>query len=148
MDGTYLKATPKQPLLYKQTNKEREANDMKQTFVLLLPSNSKPFASLTARTAKAPQRRKCCTENVIEGYSMPIRWTQRRLSMASPAISFPNTVREMSTEEFTALFDGTARARLGMSGTEFIEKWKSGYFEPDPDSRPGVMEVAFLMLSL
>jgi hypothetical protein len=68
--------------------------------------------------------------------------------MVSPARAFPNTVREMSTEEFKALFDRTARARLGMSGIEFVEKWESGYFDPDPDSIPGVMEVAFLMLSL
>lgn len=68
--------------------------------------------------------------------------------MASTAKSIPNIVHEMSTEEFAALFDRTAQSRLGMSGTEFVEKWKSGYFEPDPDGIPGVMEVAFLMLSL
>ena len=43
-DGTYLKATLNQPLL-KQTSKEREANNMKQTFVLLFPSNSKSVRS-------------------------------------------------------------------------------------------------------
>jgi hypothetical protein len=50
---THLKATPKQPLLQKQTSKQREANDKKQTFVFPSAFNSKPFASLTTGKAKA-----------------------------------------------------------------------------------------------
>jgi hypothetical protein len=68
--------------------------------------------------------------------------------MASAAKHIPNIVREISPEEFTAIFDRTARALVGMPGAEFIEKWKAGYFEPDPDGKPGVMEVASLMRSL
>ena len=56
-------------------------------------------------------------------------------------------LHEMSAEEAFDVFDKASRMLLKMSGSEFLEKWNGGYFSPDPDSIPGVMEVASLMHS-
>jgi hypothetical protein len=58
-----------------------------------------------------------------------------------------NSVYEMTPAEFFAVFDRAARKLLGLSGDEFIARWESGGFGSDPDSVPGVMEVAALMPS-
>lgn len=50
----------------------------------------------------------------------------------------------MSTEEAFDVFDKAARRFLKMSGKEFLDKWNNGFFT-DPDSIPGVMEVASLI---
>jgi len=47
-------------------------------------------------------------------------------------------------EAACAVLDSAARYFLGLSGEEFMEKWQSGYYA-DPDSIPGVMEVASLI---
>jgi hypothetical protein len=54
-------------------------------------------------------------------------------------------VSEMTPAEFSNVFDRAARRFLGISGDEFIARWKSGGFGSDPDTTPGVMEVAALM---
>jgi len=52
---------------------------------------------------------------------------------------------EMSASEVAAAFDSAAQQLLGISGNEFVERWKRGYFGLNPDTKPGVMEVASLM---
>ena len=68
--------------------------------------------------------------------------------MATRATSLTEKLHEISTTEAADVFDNAARKLLGISGAEFIEKWNTGYFGPDPDALPGVMEVASLMPSL
>jgi len=51
---------------------------------------------------------------------------------------------ELSREEGLALLDRQARRYLGMSGDEFVQAWRSGQFDQDPD-RPEVMRVAMLL---
>lgn len=53
-------------------------------------------------------------------------------------------VREVSREEALAIVDRQARRYLGISGDEFIRRWKSGYW-PDPDRVPGVIQVSMLL---
>jgi hypothetical protein len=57
-------------------------------------------------------------------------------------------VSEMTLLEVNAVFDRAARTLLGISGDEFIRRWNTGYFGSDPDSAPGVMEIAALMPKL
>lgn len=57
----------------------------------------------------------------------------------------PQVTETISEEQALAIFDSTARHYTGMSGLEFLEAWSSGKFGPDPDSQPGVMEVASLI---
>ena len=52
--------------------------------------------------------------------------------------------QELSREEGRALLDRQARRYLGMSGDEFVQAWRSGQFDQDPD-RPEVMRVAMLL---
>jgi hypothetical protein len=56
-------------------------------------------------------------------------------------------IREMTASELNSAFERAAQVLLGISGDEFISKWNSGGFGSDPDSLPGVMEVAALMPS-
>ena len=41
-------------------------------------------------------------------------------------------VRELTVEEGRAFFDEQARKRLGISGEEFIEGWRSGKYRRNP----------------
>jgi hypothetical protein len=68
--------------------------------------------------------------------------------MATAAKPLRDTLHEMTASEVAEIFDIAARRLLRMSGKEFVEKWNSGYFGPDPDTQPGVMEVASLMPSV
>jgi hypothetical protein len=40
-------------------------------------------------------------------------------------------VRELTDEEAFAIFDKQARQRLGMSGEEFLEKWRADAFSDE-----------------
>jgi len=63
------------------------------------------------------------------------------------AIQLSDSLYKMSPAEVVSVFDAAARKLLGISGDEFIERWKNGYWE-DPDSESWVMEVASLMPTL
>lgn len=52
-------------------------------------------------------------------------------------------VIELSREEGAALFDGRVRRWLGMSGTEFLERWDAGEFLGSDN--PAVMAIATLI---
>ena len=49
-----------------------------------------------------------------------------------------------TSEEGRAIFDRQARLVLGISGEEFLCRWRDGYYASDPD-QPGVMNVAMLL---
>ena len=57
-------------------------------------------------------------------------------------------LRELSAGEAEQILDGAARYFLHMSGAEFLQRWTSGAFGPNPDDTPGVIEVLSLMPSL
>ena len=57
--------------------------------------------------------------------------------------SSKNGFRVLSQKEGKKLLDSQARRYLGISGDEFLRKWKAKEFK-DPD-RPEVMRVAFLL---
>lgn len=52
-------------------------------------------------------------------------------------------IKFLTSEEGQKLLDKQARRYLGMSGEEFVRKWKAKEFK-DPD-RPEIMQVAFLI---
>jgi len=60
---------------------------------------------------------------------------------ALPAIS---PVREATLEEGAALLDRRARRYLGISGSEFVRRWESGYYAAEPDA-PGVQNVVAVL---
>jgi len=51
---------------------------------------------------------------------------------------------DLTEEEAHALFDREAHRRLGMSGEAFVDAWKAGQFDDDPE-RPAVMYMAMLL---
>ena len=57
--------------------------------------------------------------------------------------SSKNGFRVLSQKEGKKLLDSQARRYLGISGDEFLRKWKAKEFKA-PD-RPEVMRVAFLL---
>jgi hypothetical protein len=67
--------------------------------------------------------------------------------MTAQAQRCKERIYELTPAESYAVFDRAARKLLGISGEEFIAKWKNGGFGPDPDGVPGVMEIAYLMPS-
>jgi hypothetical protein len=54
-------------------------------------------------------------------------------------------VQEIEQSEAEHMIDAAAKRYLNMSGPEFVQAWKNGHFEPNPDARPGVMRVAGLL---
>jgi hypothetical protein len=60
------------------------------------------------------------------------------------SLVYPTEQVTISDQEAATIFDEAAKYFLGMSGTEFLEAWSSGRFE-NPDTMPGVMEVASLI---
>ena len=50
---------------------------------------------------------------------------------------------EVTEEEGWAILDRAARRYLGISGEEFVRRWKAGEY-PDPDGTP-VLRVAMLL---
>jgi hypothetical protein len=48
-------------------------------------------------------------------------------------------------DEALEIFDRAARYFLNMSGPEFLDAWSAHRFGDDPDTVPGVMEVASLI---
>lgn len=52
---------------------------------------------------------------------------------------------QLSYEEGRRMFDERCRARLGISGDEFLRKWDAGEYGPDPDDHPGVMGLYMLL---
>ena len=54
-------------------------------------------------------------------------------------------VRWITRDEANTIVDRKARRVLGISGDEFVAKWKSGeYRKLDSDECPGVIELALL----
>ncbi len=54
-------------------------------------------------------------------------------------------VRWVNKREFTTMVDSRARRVLGISGKQFISRWKSGrYRNLDADTCPGAVELAIL----
>ena len=60
------------------------------------------------------------------------------------AASAPPPVREVGPEEVLVLLDRRARRYLGISGQEFLRRWRAGDYAGDPD-RPGVIDLAMLV---
>jgi hypothetical protein len=54
-------------------------------------------------------------------------------------------IHHMSTADLNAVLNRAALTLLGISGDEFIKRWNDRDFGSDPDSIPGVMEVAALL---
>ncbi len=63
--------------------------------------------------------------------------------MASMSATILEPMEDVTPEQAYSVFDSAARHFLKMSGEDFLVAWKSGAF-PDPDSTPGVLEVASL----
>ncbi|MGH2354097.1 MAG: hypothetical protein ACRDJN_21025 [Chloroflexota bacterium] len=53
-------------------------------------------------------------------------------------------IREIGPEEVLVLLDRRARRYLGMSGEEFLRRWRAGEYASDPD-QPGVIDLAMLV---
>ncbi len=64
--------------------------------------------------------------------------------MAQAPAKNERVVRELTLEEGWDLLDKQARKFLGMSGKEFVKKWKAGEFDEDPD-QPEIMHLAMLL---
>lgn len=58
---------------------------------------------------------------------------------AEPALS------EIGDDDARTIFDAAAQRHLHMTGAQFLAAWDRGEFEPDPDSKQGVMDVAILL---
>ncbi len=56
-----------------------------------------------------------------------------------------DVVEAVSAEEARTAFERAAQHYLGVSGAEFLRAWDAGEYGPDPDTRPGVMELALLL---
>ena len=52
-------------------------------------------------------------------------------------------IGRLSAAEERSMLDRAARRYLGMSGRDFLRKWRAGEFK-NPDMDPGVRWVAFL----
>lgn len=64
--------------------------------------------------------------------------------MPLPAETHVPEPQEISAEDILAMVDEQARELLGMSGEEFVEAWRSGKFDDEPE-RSDVMRVALLL---
>ena len=54
-------------------------------------------------------------------------------------------VRWVNKREFDAMVDSRAKRVLGISGKQFITRWKNGrYRKLDSDTCPGIVELAIL----
>ena len=53
-------------------------------------------------------------------------------------------IKELTLDDGRKLLDKQARRYLGMSGSEFIEKWEAGEFGGNSD-RPEVMRLVMLI---
>ena len=54
-------------------------------------------------------------------------------------------VRWVTKDELSAMVDSRARRVLGISGQQFVSRWKKGqYRKLDSDTCPGVVELAIL----
>ena len=60
-------------------------------------------------------------------------------------IAYIPTPEPVSAEEGLAMLDEQARRRLGISGTEFLERWDAGEFSDVGGERPDVARVAMLI---
>jgi len=68
---------------------------------------------------------------------------QRSKRKAKAAVRAPAGIGRLSAAEERRIFDRAARRYLGMSGRDFLRKWRAGEFK-DPDMDPAVRWVAFL----
>ena len=66
--------------------------------------------------------------------------------MAAPRESPNGSVRELSPEEGRRFFDRRARALLGISGAEFLQRWDAGEYRSlaDDPEHPEIMTLAML----
>jgi hypothetical protein len=67
------------------------------------------------------------------------------MSSAQGAAYMPCVEDQQQQVAAFAVFDSAARYFLGISGAEFLERWRNCGFGDDPDGIPGVMEVASLI---
>ena len=70
-----------------------------------------------------------------------VRQRSRRKSKAP--VRAPAGICRLSAAEERRIFDRAARRYVGMSGRDFLRKWRAGEFK-DPDMDPAVRWVAFL----
>jgi hypothetical protein len=54
-------------------------------------------------------------------------------------------VRTLNKVQARRVFNAAARRYLKISGTEFLRRWDAGEFNVDPDTQPGVVQVAVLL---
>lgn len=66
--------------------------------------------------------------------------TERAAGAVTPA----RPGREVSREEGMEIIDRQAWRYLGISGEEFLHRWRRGEYDVDPD-QPGVMDLIMLL---
>ena len=72
---------------------------------------------------------------------MAMTATLDKQELAAPV---PPPIRDVSPEEVVSILDRRAQRYLGISGQEFLRRWRSGYYAADPD-QSGVLDVAMLV---
>lgn len=60
-------------------------------------------------------------------------------------IAHTPTPKPVDEQEAFELLDKQARARLGMSGQEFIERWDAGEWDDAEPEDPAVLKLAMLL---
>ena len=73
---------------------------------------------------------------------MAQRRSRKKAKAATPA-STTSRIGRLSRAAEERLFDRAARRYLGMSGPDFLRKWRAGAFK-NPDADPAVRHVAML----
>jgi hypothetical protein len=76
---------------------------------------------------------------------MDAQLQQTRAMATAGRMAVLSEVIEITATEVEEAVDSAARLLLGISGAEFTRRWNDGYY-PDPDSVPGVIEVASLLI--
>jgi hypothetical protein len=71
------------------------------------------------------------------------RRSRRRAKAAPQASAAIGPIGRLSPAAEERLFDRAARHYLGMSGQDFLRKWRAGEFK-NPDADPAVRHVAML----
>ena len=64
----------------------------------------------------------------------------------STSVGAADGVVALTEEDYTDLFDRIAKKNMGISGAEFLQRWKSGEYEGvDWDAVPGLRPVAMAL---
>jgi len=70
--------------------------------------------------------------------------SKRKAKAATPrATAAPSRIGRLTRAAEVRLFDRAARRELGMSGREFLRKWRAGEFK-NADADPAVRHIAML----